>query len=212
MNDAAGSKTTRIREMLPADAAAVARLHRDRIDIGFISSLGLTFLTVLYRGIVASGFASCVVAEDHGEVVGFVVVARDVSGLYRAVLKSNRWRLIVALLPSLVSLRVWRRCWETLRYPSRGEHADLPPAELLSIAVSQTCAGGGIGKQLVQRALDEVWRQGVGDVRVAVGASLPANRFYQATGWVPAGTMDNHGRLLNIYVRRRPADRGYVPK
>lgn len=205
-NDKLGCEVL-IRPMSCSDAVAVARLHRDRITFGFLSSLGSRFLRVLYRGILASGYASCWVAVSNGEVVGFVAATTDVPKLYKAVLKKNRWQLASALLPSLASLRAWRYALETLRYPSRREQIELPPAEILSIVVGDKCAGGGIGKQLIEWAVKHLWRQGVADVKVAVAANLPANGFYKAMGWKLASTMENHGHLMNLYVMHRPVDR-----
>lgn len=198
-----------IRGMSFSDATVVARLHHDRIGFGFLSSLGLGFLSTLYTGILTSGFGSCWVAELEGEVVGFVTATKDVSRLYKVVLKENRWRLILALLPSLASPRVWQYALETLRYPSRQKHVQLPPAEILSIVVGDRCAGGGIGRRLIDRALEHLWSQGVTDTKVAVAANLPANGFYRATGWELAGAMQNHGHLMNLYVMHRPAT--YAP-
>lgn len=186
------------------DAPDIAHLHRDEIDFGFLSTLRPGFLTVLYRAILRSNCASCIVAECQGRLIGFVAVTTDMEKMYKVVFHRSRMRLFLHLLPSLVSVRVIRYCWQTFRYPNRKPPMDLPAAELLSIAVSHCFIGQGIGKRLVNSALDRLWEIQVPAVRVAVLATVPANRFYQALGWVLAGTMEHHGRRLNLYVQERP--------
>jgi ribosomal protein S18 acetylase RimI-like enzyme len=202
--DAAADVT--FRAMTEADAEAVARLHKEEISLGFLSSLGRRFLRVLYLGLLRSGEAVVYVAEADGRVVGFAAVTERVGGLYRKVLRSHWWRLIPILLPRLVSPAVVRHCWETLRYPSRDHAEDLPEAELLAIAVSRDAARAGIGRELLDRVLAELWARGVPAVKVLVNQILDrANAFYQTMGLRRARTIEIHGQVSNIYVAERPA-------
>ena len=157
----------------------------------------------MYQAILRSDCASCIVAECQGRPIGFVAVTTDVKKMCKAVFHRSQLRLFLHLLPSLLSVRVIRYCWQTFQYPNLEPPIDLPPAELLSIAVSRRFAGQRIGKRLASSALDTLWETQIPAVHVAVGAATPANRFYQATGWVLAGTMEHHGRTLNLYVQKR---------
>ncbi len=192
------------RDMRPSDAASVAELHRREIDFGFLSALGPGFLRVLYRGIALSNRSCSLVAEVDCQVAGFAVATDDVSLLYRDVLRRHFGALVVRVLPSLIRRGALQSCWETLHYPKREEQTELPKAELLSIAIKRAQVGRGIGTNLLRRVLRRLWDRGVPAVRVAVLATAPANGFYRTTNWRFAGTMQNHGRALNLYVKSNP--------
>ncbi len=51
------------------DSEHVALLHREYIKTGFLSSLGLPFLVLLYRTMSNSDNAFCLVAKDNNKIV-----------------------------------------------------------------------------------------------------------------------------------------------
>jgi glycosyltransferase involved in cell wall biosynthesis/ribosomal protein S18 acetylase RimI-like enzyme len=113
---AGAASEVRIRLAGPADVAALARLHAERIVPSFLASLGPAFLRRLYRRVVLDPGAFAVVADRDGEVVGFVAGAVDTRRFYRAfVLRDGVVAGIVAA-PRLV--RAAPRALETLRYPA----------------------------------------------------------------------------------------------
>jgi ribosomal protein S18 acetylase RimI-like enzyme len=178
-----------VRPGLEADAPAAARLHAGQIAEGFLSSLGPGFLTLLYRRIVRWPRSFLLVAEVDGTVVGQAAATEDVGGLYRQFLVRDGLRAGAVAAPRL--LRRWRSTLETLRYPS-GE-GDLPPAELLAVAVDTGWQGQGIGRTLVAAANEELARRGVTNARVVVGASnAPALALYRATGFRPSASIQVH--------------------
>ena len=61
-----------LRPAVAADAPALAAMHVDRIEEGFLSSLGPRFLRRLYRRIIAAPGSFAIVAVDECGVVGFV--------------------------------------------------------------------------------------------------------------------------------------------
>ena len=169
--------------------AAAARLHSEQIGEGFLSSLGPRFLARLYRRVVRWPRSFLLVAEEDGVVVGHAAATEDVGQLYRQFLRHDGLVAGVVAAPRLL-LR-WRTALETLRYP--GGHDDLPPAELLAVAVSSDFRGRGIGKALVTAANDELARRGVGDARVVVAAhNQPALALYRSSGYRPAATTRVH--------------------
>lgn len=193
-----------IRAMSPRDATAVADLHFECINKGFLVRLGRRFLRALYRGIAADPDSRVWVAEDPSAgVVGFCAYSKNVAGLYKRVLKARALRLGIASLP--YSLNPWV-VWEvldTLRYPAKQSAQDLPPAEILSIAVSARTRGGGVGKRLLDVAVDQARQDGQPAVKVLAGAALDgANKFYPACGFTKVAEIVQHGDVLNVYVRR----------
>jgi ribosomal protein S18 acetylase RimI-like enzyme len=172
-----------------ADVAAAARLHSEQIGEGFLSSLGPRFLARLYRRVVRWHRSFLLVAEEDGVVVGHAAATEDVAQLYRQFLRHDGLVAGLVAAPRL-ALR-WRSALETLRYPSG--HDDLPPAELLAVAVDSSCRGRGIGKALVTAANEELARRGVDDARVVVAAhNQPAIALYLGSGYRPAAVTEVH--------------------
>lgn len=180
----------------------VAELHAANLEAGFLSTLGIGFLTVLYEAIDASEDSVLLVEEQAGRVVGFVSGCGRMAGVYRQLLKKPL-RLAGALLPS-----VWRprRLWrivETLRY-SRGDASsdDLPDAELMSLAVAPEFRGQGIADRLYERLETYFRSRGVAAFKIMVGEQLaPAHRFYARRGARPAAETEVHsGAKSVIYV------------
>jgi ribosomal protein S18 acetylase RimI-like enzyme len=190
-----------VRLMRPADASSVARLHEQEIDFGFISTLGRRFLTTLYAAMLESGEVVIFVAQVEGRVIGFCAVTPDVSKMYKAVMHKRWWKLGLVLLPRVFSLKVIKHCYETLRYPNREDTAELPEAELVSMAVDNEWTGRGVGKLVARHAIQSVDDLGVSCLRVAVlESTVGANRFYQTIGFEFHSEIMNHGRALNIYT------------
>ena len=182
-------------------AEQVARLHLQGIKAGFISSLGLEFLTELYEGIVASTYAFGFVVEQNAEVLGFAVFATNVKNLYNSVLLRKGLRLAFILLRRMFCFSRIKRAFETLLYPNRMQKMSLPRAELLAVAVAAEAQGRNLGTNLVQKGLAECRRRGIKKVKVMVGAeNKPANKLYVKCGFKLLRQITNHGRISNIYV------------
>ena len=75
--------------------------------------------------------------------------------------------MALPILRFLLRPSVIRRLIHTLRYPSQVGDA-LPAAEVLSIAVSASARGKGVGKALIQAGFNELARRGISEVKVAV--------------------------------------------
>jgi ribosomal protein S18 acetylase RimI-like enzyme len=165
----------------PHDAAAIAGLHADRIGEGFLVTLGPRFLRRLYRRIALSPSAVLVVADSGERIVGFVAAATSTRRLYGEFLARDALPAGLAAAPSVV--RAPRRVWETLRYGNERDD-DLPPAEILSIAVAADAGGQGIGGRLLSAAQQELTQLGAPHARVvtAVGNEA-AIAMYERAGF-----------------------------
>lgn len=184
-------------------AAACAELHRTGIDSGFLSSLGLGFLKQLYAAIPScpAGFGF-VWQDDTGEILGFVACSEATGRLYKQALLRRGVRMSLPLAKFLVRPSVLKRMWHTWRYPAETEgQGDLPPAEILSIAVSPAARGRGVARSLLAAAFAEFAKRGIGQAKVAVWAeNAPANALYQKVGFALVQQREHHGLPMNIYT------------
>jgi ribosomal protein S18 acetylase RimI-like enzyme len=182
-------------------AQAVAALHIQGIDKGFISSLGIKFVTALYEAIAQSSSSFGFTAEDDdGRVLGFVTFTTNLNRLYKTVVAKRGWRFAFLLAGKMFSLQRLKKVFETLFYPSRVEKMDLPSAELLSIAVDSQNHRAGLGTELIRKSFEQCRQKGLDRVKVLVAAdNEPANRLYQKCGFEFVGQIENHGVASNIY-------------
>lgn len=189
---ASGEGSVEIRPAMTDDARAIANLHLETIDTGFLSSLGSSFLTLLYRSLVTSDSGVVgVAADEDGTVVGFIASAVDTGAFYREFLRRHLVEAVWRLIPALFRPGTWRRIWETLRYGTV-EHSDVS-AELLSLAIAPVARRRGLAKRLVSTLQNEMIARGSAAIKVVVGGDNDqAIRLYAACGFAPERTIEVH--------------------
>ncbi len=190
-----------VRSMKPEEARIVARYHRDEIPTAFLSSLGIGFLSQLYKAITRSPHGFVFVAVDSkGDVCGFISGTVSVESMYRWVLTRRGWLLGILALPKALRWSTVRRLVQSLRYPSQ-IGSEYPDAELLSIAVAPRAWGTAAAGKLMNALLGEFRRRDCSSVKVVVGVELErANAYYVKHGFRLAGTISTHGDPSNVYV------------
>lgn len=182
----------------------VAALHISNIDQGFLSTLGIRFVSLLYQAIDESKESVLLVVERDGRVVAFVAGGKGMGPIYRRMLR-HAPRLIFALLPSLFIPHRIGRILEILRY-SRGNNmaVQLPLAELLSIAVDPACRGQQHATTLYRKLAEIFYRQGIREFKIIVGSALaPAHKFYRSMGAVPVAEIEvHHNEVSTVYSQQ----------
>ena len=114
----------------------VSILHASGISEGFLSSLGVPFLELLYQAMVDSANAVLIAARDEtSAVAGYVSACTNVSEFYNDFKKKYFWKIVPVLFKSLFSTSTLRKIFETNSYPDKIRQ--LPGAELLSIVVTE---------------------------------------------------------------------------
>ena len=204
----------------------IARLHSDGITEGFLSTLGIPFLTRLYMGISKEKNSGVLVAVEEGgedggsvsqldsakeNILGFISYSKDVKSCYKHVMFSNCFSLGVAMIPNIFKPTIYKKIFETLIYPFA--HKDIPEeivedkanplrSELLSMAVSENARGKGIGKLLVKAVDEAMLRMDVNGYYVVThGIDERSNGFYQRCGFEKVREFENHGKPMNEYFK-----------
>jgi ribosomal protein S18 acetylase RimI-like enzyme len=182
-------------------AKQVAALHIQCISTGFISSMGIDFVTALYEAIAQSEPSFGVVAVRDEKVLGFAAFTSNINELYRSIIWKKGLRFALLLAGRMLSLKRLKKIFETLFYPARIKNMNLPSAELLSIAVAGEEQRKGMAGQLIEKGLQHYKETAIEKVKVLIGADNKAgNKLYLKYGFEPAGQINNHGVLSNIYV------------
>ncbi len=198
-----------LRRAQPNDYTSIAKLHRDRITTGFLSSLGLPFLSRLYEAINNEAGAYVLVAEEKNDIVGFIAGAADVRGLYKKILLKRWFFVIVPLIRYMCDAAVVRKMVETALYGFKRDTSEQSTgtcaAELLSVAVGNELQGRGIGKKMVME-LETVFKENDVAKYKVVTFSLDglSNRFYTSCDFRFAKTFTHHGNLMNEYIKEIP--------
>jgi len=183
-------------------ARQMAKLHIEGIKRGFISSLGLEFVTALYEAIAESEAGFGFVTDDD-KVLGFVAFSTDLGKLYKSVIRKRGLKLAFLLAGKMLSFKRIKKVFETLFYPNKTEKMDLPTAELLSIVVAPEARRKHRGSELINKGFEELQRRGIDKVKVFVGANnTAANKLYQRCGFELSTRIENHGLPCNIYVAK----------
>ena len=182
----------------------VAQLHIANINQGFLSTLGVGFVSLLYQVIDEGSDSVLLTVERDGRVVGFVAGGMGMGSIYRRMIYHTP-RLALALLPSLFfPRRIWRML-EILRYSrDNDQSSSWPRAELLSIALDPAFRGQHLAETLYRRLTEFFESRGNTEFKIVVGAALaPAHKFYLRMGAEPVAQTEVHqGEHSTIYRQR----------
>jgi ribosomal protein S18 acetylase RimI-like enzyme len=196
-----------VRMGVAGDLHRIVALHSQRISEGFLPSLGRPFLHRLYRRVIRSRDAFVIVADRDprhgGPAFGFVAGAADLGALYRRFVLRDGIPAGLAAAPRLV--HSVPRALETLHYPA--ESSELPPAEILAVAVDELVTGEGVGAQLMAGARTRFGMLGVTTAKVVTAAgNTAALRMYEAAGFVPHSRIEVHaGAESEVLVWNSPS-------
>jgi ribosomal protein S18 acetylase RimI-like enzyme len=178
----------RIERLGPTSPAAyfeqMAFIHAAELSVGFITTLGPSFLKMFYRFLADDKRGVVLVATETGAVVGFVAGTTNTAAIRTSFSWKCGWRAILLLTPHIFSAKGLRHLislWEYLGQPTNPS-IDVR-AELLSIATHRTRHRQGIGRTLFTAFQRELQDCGVLQFRVtAAETQKAALRFYSAVG------------------------------
>ena len=190
-------------EAMPKDRLHEAvDIHLKAFPMFFLSTLGRRFLRCLYEeiGNDATGIVLC--CSDGRGTLGFVAGTTRPAHFYRRLLLRRWWRFaLAAMWPTLRKPSTIPRVLNAFRKPAEAPR-DNGCAELMSIAVSPSAQGAGIGKLLARAFLDECSLRGAERAVLTTDASAndAVNRFYRDFGFRLDRTfVTPQGRAMNEY-------------
>lgn len=173
----------------------------------FLTSMGRSFLRLMYSGFFDEPRGICLVAEDNGDILGFVAGTTDPTNFFSSLLRRKWFLFAAASVPGLLRnpLFVTRKCLGALFY--RGESpVGIPDAALLSsLAVAPSAGGRGIGQLLVHAFVDKAKKAGCSAVYLTTDEAdnMLVNRFYSKCGFELMDTFERPGnRVMNRWVLR----------
>jgi ribosomal protein S18 acetylase RimI-like enzyme len=216
-----------VRPARPDEVLRTAQVHRRSLPGGFFARLGTRFLARYHATFESGSRARLLVAEQRGEVIGFLAGTVDNAEHYRSVLRHHPVGLALSGLRALladprlatefVRTRVGRYARAVVR--QLGRRASDPPAGrgptatpedtggavavLTHVAVREDARGSGAGQALVDAFTREVRRAGAREVRLVTAVGGGAARFYRRLGWTSRGTRRAaDGTVVEEFARR----------
>jgi len=182
------------------DATQIAKIHKQEINQGFLSQLGIKFLTKLYEAMILSKNSFVVVAKKNDKIIGFISGCTNIKEFYKDFLKKYTFWAIIILLPKFLNIKTIKKIVETLKYSKKEE--DLPKTELLVIAVEKKLHGQKIAIKMFKFFISELKDRRIKKFRVVVGENLSrAIGFYEKVGFKFHSNIVIHkNNLSRIYI------------
>lgn len=179
-----------------------ASLHIASISSGFLPTLGLNFLSLMYRCIDEDASTILITKYKDDQLVGFVTGSVGKSNLYRSMF-SHPFVLVFALLPAVFSIKKVRKIFSILSHSSGSVRANYPAPELLTICVNSSFRRQGIADELYVKLCNHFKSKSVNEFVIVVGKALDANQFYIKQGARVVGQLQVHaGADSNVFIQR----------
>ena len=191
-----------IRKITEKDVRQIAEIHKESIKEAFFSKLGLGFLAYLYTRMFkqkGTFFGYCYEDKKTKKIAGFVTVVIG-KGFFS--------KLVIEDLPRFIM----NMAAANVRHPSAtisllqtlfclSKDKDEAQSEIFSIGVLPEYQRKGIGKSLLEEALNALRDKNITNVRVLVDSKIKANDFYKRQGFSLKGRVSALKRVLNIYKK-----------
>jgi len=187
-----------------SDYRTVASLHCDHINQGFLATLGVPFLTLLFEAIDKDNESILLVERVDRTIVGFVTGTRGLGPIYKQLLLKPL-RLIYSLKSCLLSpSKIYKIIEILLISKDSNISSDLPKQELLSIVVNPAYQGGGHAENLFNALCTHFKEDGVSSFKIVVGSNLDrAQSFYTKMGSIPVKEIQVHKDSNSlVYVKK----------
>lgn len=195
----------KINDLTVGEIEEVAILHKENINTGFLSSLGINFLKLLYSSIQGSNSGLLVVVKNNEKVQGFVSGTINIKNIYLHLIKKKLVRGFILVFTKVLSIKKINRIMELLLYPVKKDGKDqIPDAELLSMAVNKNSREKGIGKILYNYLIEEFRKKEIYEFKIVVGDNLMgAQKFYDKMGAERVKSIEVHKKEKSwLYIQK----------
>jgi ribosomal protein S18 acetylase RimI-like enzyme len=163
----------------------VATLHYDTLPDDFLPALGLSFLKkAYYPAVVKSPYAKTFIAQDDKQIAGCITIATDGELFIKEVIANNMVKLcLYAMYKAIRSPKFLYLSFE-LFWSSITGKPDPVKGEIIFIGVNREYQGKGIGKLLVNSALDHLKQNSIKFCRTkTLEKNTNVINMYENMGW-----------------------------
>lgn len=165
----------------------ITGIHLEAFSNFFLTSLGIRFLNAYYKAALKSTESISICAVDEDAIIrGFGIGCVKSKGFHKRLIKSNFFSFfyqgIIVLFSKPASLkRLMKNLDKNSSVKDDGNYA-----ELLSIAVSPTFKGSGLGRELIKEFEDEAKKRGCKKIALTTDYFNNQNvlSFYEKSGYV----------------------------
>ncbi len=184
----------------------MARLHILCFPGFFLTQLGAPFLTMLYKGYKEDANSGIIVAEEEGELVGFIAYSNDYSKFYKNLIKKHVFGFAMCSVGAAVKHpSIIKRILGAFR-KSESVAKQERYVELASICVSPVIKGKGVGSHLINYLKEIVDYDTYEYINLETDAENNdvVNRFYIKNGFKLSNMyITPEGRRMNEYRFRK---------
>lgn len=180
----------------------ISKLHKRAFPEFFLTKLGVPFLQILYTGYMEDQDSGIIVAENNGELVGFIAYSNDYPKFYKGLIKNHLIKFAICSVgaairhPSFIKrlLGAFKKS-ESVVKPERY-------VELASICVDPSFESKGVGTALIEYLKGSVDFKKYAYINLETDAdgNDGVNSFYVKTGFKLKRVFTTaEGRRMNEY-------------
>lgn len=197
-----------IRPLRHDDVDQAVTLHLEVLDMEFLSRAGPRFMRTYYRAWTSTtGDMSLAAVDNEGRLLGALLGATNPAVHVRAMVKEHGIALAMTLLaatairPRLARDLIATRATRYVRGIGRllaNQLRPTPPTvpsqqavvgEITHVLVDPEAQGRGVGRALVEAAVNAARAAGVAELVLVTPPDMAAQHFYRALGWDDEGSM-----------------------
>lgn len=183
------------------DAEKLSRIHLSELHSDFLPSLGLDFLTHLYRDFIKFKEVEVIVFDSKNKISGFIVGAKDFNSIFKTIILNNFFTYASLLILKMITRPIiLKNVFDTLIYPVKEWNGI--KSELVVIAVSNECQRKGIGRKLLNELEIRFKKREIMEYKVSVNKkNKRANLFYKSLGFRKIREFYLYNKKLNLLVK-----------
>lgn len=190
-----------IRQVHSHDIKEICNIDIENRAYDFLPSLGIKFLSLLYKEIIQIESDLSFVFIKDNKIVGFVIGVSHSSQIFKKVAIEYFFSFVKYMLLKLFkNPLIIKNFLETIFYPMKESKANTD-AELLVIGVNKKYQGFGIGSKLISSLNETFIKKSVTTYKVTVYKdNILANNFYIKNNFVFNTSFKMYGKEWNIYT------------